>query len=52
MITLPNNFISGLISTMGGVFTDLMPLILLVCGVLLGLYVLGELLGMLNKNKE
>jgi len=43
MIVLPSNFINNLIEMIRDVFSDLMPLILLVMGILLGGYILSNL---------
>jgi len=43
MITLPTNFITDLVSTMGGVMADIMPLVLLIVGILLACYVLRNI---------
>jgi Na+/H+ antiporter NhaC len=39
MIPLPTGFIDNLISTMGGVFTDLLPLVLFIAGILIALFI-------------
>lgn len=42
MITLPNNFVADLITTMGGTMSDVLPLALFVGGVILGCYILSN----------
>jgi hypothetical protein len=45
MITLPNNFINDLIGIMGNVFSDLMPLILLIIGLCLSIWIIESFWG-------
>jgi hypothetical protein len=44
MITLPANFITDLIGVMQSTFSDLLPLILLIVGVVLGVWVITNLI--------
>lgn len=41
MLDLPENFVSGLISTMSLTASDIMPFALFVAGVIFGLYIIG-----------
>jgi hypothetical protein len=41
MITLPENFIDDLISTMGSTISDILPLVLFIAGIILACYILG-----------
>ena len=41
MITLPNNFIQDLITTMGTTISDVLPLVLFIVGILLACYILS-----------
>ena len=43
MITLPTNFVTDLISTMGSTISDLMPLVLFIVGVVIACYILSNL---------
>jgi hypothetical protein len=50
-IEMPENFLTDFITASGGIISDLLPIILMVIGVMLGLFILGEVLNLLNKNK-
>lgn len=52
MITLGGGFISGIIDYIGDLTGDFMPLILLVTGVTLGLWIFEAVLGSIRNKKE
>ena len=52
MISLPTNFIDNLQAVMSNIFTDLLPLVLFIGGILIGLYVIGGVLNRDNSNKN
>lgn len=52
MITLPENFINDLISTMSSTIGDIMPLFLFVVGILIAIYVIGNIAWNTIENKE
>lgn len=52
MITLPTNFVTGILTTIGGVLEDIMPLIVLVFGIYLGFFVIEAIIGLVARVKE
>jgi hypothetical protein len=50
MISLPVNFVDNLITTMGGTFTDCLPLVLFIGGITLAVFIFGGILN--NNNKQ
>jgi len=52
MITLPENFVSGLISTMGETITDILPLVLFIVGILLAIYIISSIAWNTIENKQ
>ena len=52
MITLPTSTASDIFGIAGGVFTDLMPLILLIIGLSIGLWIISRLFGLGGGNND
>jgi hypothetical protein len=52
MITLPENFVTGLISTMGQTITDVLPLVLFIVGILLSIYIISSIAWNTIENKK
>jgi hypothetical protein len=52
MITLPENFVSGLISTMGETITDILPLVLFIVGILIAIYIISSIAWNTIENKQ
>lgn len=52
MITLPQNFVANLITTMGNFIGDMMPLIFLVFAVFIGFFIVQALIEIFIRLKE
>lgn len=52
MIDLPENFVTGLISTMGETITDILPLFLFIVGILIAIYIISSIAWNTIENKQ
>jgi hypothetical protein len=52
MITLPSSTVPDISGVMTGIFTDFSPLILLIMGVVLGLWFVEKIINIFNIEKE